>query len=105
MAAVVPDEDRHAGGVGLVHQGLRGRQVVGNGFFDQHRQPGGDALQPVFHMQLVGRGDDDAVRPFRREQRRKVGEPADIMGIGDGPGRRRRVDNRRELGFTRNCWT
>ena len=94
MPPVMAGEDRNAGLFGRLDQPHAAGDVIRDRFLDQGRDPGGDRLQTVADMHLVGRRDDDAVGLSRGDHGLEIRVPfhasagrrllAGRRGIDDG---------------------
>ena len=94
---MVPGQHGHAGLLPRLDQPRGARDGVADRLLHDHRDAGGDALQAAVDVQLVGRGEDDAVGLAAREQfgQRRVQRNAELLGQlrARGP----RVDDRRQF--------
>jgi hypothetical protein len=101
VPAVMADEDRHLGGVGRLAQPHAARVVVGHRLLEQRRDPRGDTGQRLLDVQLIGRGDDDAVGPVARDQLVERTVERNRLRPRGGLGGRRGIGDRRQAAAAR----
>ncbi|MNP26337.1 hypothetical protein D3C76_1191920 [compost metagenome] len=92
MGAMMADQQPRPGLLGDGQQALAFLQGVGHGFFDQRGDTVFNAGQGAFDMQVIGRGQDHAVRALLGEQLLKARVEGNAVGGSQFGGGRGRVD-------------
>ena len=94
VAAMMPHENCHTCLLGTVDQHARRVNVIGQRLFDQHRHTRLDTGQPLSHVKLGWRGQDDSVRRLGPDHAFEFTIPWHVPGRGLGLSHVARVDNR-----------
>jgi hypothetical protein len=93
MRAMMADQHFHARAFDFIDERLRFFHSRRDRLFQQRRHAGREADARVLHMQLVRRGEHDAVRAILREQFIERSVERHARFLRDGRRRRRRIDD------------
>jgi hypothetical protein len=85
---MVTRQQRDAGRLGRLDEPGGSLDGVADRLLHEDRHPRRDALQAAVHMELIGRGEDDSVRPVPLEQlgQRRVQRDTECVGHLRGGG-------------------